>query len=260
MVCHWRRDGVVVLVTLARGDDGGLWETTRVRMCGVASLDSEDELTRTRVLSLPEAYYALTVDRLLPLRTAMHSSLQAVWEDFAAASSSFVSHYIVYHHFRRLGWLLRSGLNYGAQFVLYRGDPDTFHSEYIVYVSSGDATSQWHALQARTRVAEDVKKTVLLCEVSVGDSSGEDTPVMRGRDGNGGRDPVMETTGRYEIHGIVYALDAVLIRSWDPATVDDDRVSYTFTPQPMLLKKPKRAPKKPKEKKRPRAVFSDDPQ
>ncbi|RHY86162.1 hypothetical protein DYB37_010850 [Aphanomyces astaci] len=59
---------------------------------------------------------------------------------------------------------------YGVTYVLYRMSPDIVHSEYMVYVHDNTSSSSalsWQLLQMLTRLAEDVKKTVLVCEVQL---------------------------------------------------------------------------------------------
>ncbi len=41
--------------------------------------------------------------------------------------------YIVFERLRDSGWIVRSGLNYGTDFVLYRTSPETEHAEYTKY-------------------------------------------------------------------------------------------------------------------------------
>lgn len=41
------------------------------------------------------------------------------WAAFNMSNSRFVSLYAVYHYFKSRGWRLRSGLNYGVDFVIY---------------------------------------------------------------------------------------------------------------------------------------------
>lgn len=145
---------------------------------------------------------------------------------------------MAYQHFRRLGWRVNPGLNYGAHYVLYRGSAVKFHSEYIVYVQATgggvDApTASWNVVQALTRVAADVKKTVLLCEVSASLTPSElsDTSTAA---------PSL-TFGSYEFHGRHFSVDAVVMRFWDVGdaalhAADVTTEAFAFHPQPVQLK------------------------
>lgn len=64
-------------------------------------------------------------------------SMQQFWEwscGTAKDGMAFVSQYAAYHHFRSKGWLPRSGLLYGADYVLYQLHPEHAHSDYVVSV------------------------------------------------------------------------------------------------------------------------------
>lgn len=124
-------------------------------------------------------------------------------------------------HFRRLQWRLKSGLNYGAHHVLYRGPVSEVHSEYIAYLQSDTQPLAWATLQALTRVAADVKKTLLLCQVTK--EEGTSAAV----------EPESEfLRGVYCIHGHRYTLQASAMRFWDHTAT-----SFAFQPQPALHKR-----------------------
>jgi hypothetical protein len=144
-----------------------------------------------------------------------------------------VRHFVVYQHFRRLGWTPRPGLNYGAHYVLYRGSATEFHSEYVVYVQDGEAASSWNTIQSLTRIAADVKKTVLLCTVTRQQVA---TPATNA--------PASDLTfGAYTLHDVQHTVEAVAIRFWDASVADSPEAS-SFQPQPLLPKKATAATKK----------------
>ncbi|GAB9464437.1 Trna-intron endonuclease [Globisporangium polare] len=248
-----------------------LWELFQLKAYGVAlaplpadadadgqSVAIKPMTRRTRVLSLPEAFYLLTTARCLTAPASLGSHSQ-IYERFSSASPAqhFQRHFVVQLHFRQLGWVLKSGLNYGSHYVLYRGAASEFHSEYIVYVKGSQKEQlSWGVVQALTRVAADVKKTVLLCDVACEElNDGGDT-----EESGDHRDPVTTsdestlTEGRYAFYGQRFHLTAVAIRFWDVAGADSQTAeqqshqSFAFQPQPVLFKK------KPRQKmKRPRS-------
>lgn len=132
----------------------------------------------------------------------------------------------MYQHFRQLGWTPKPGLNYGAHYVLYQGSADEYHSEYVVYVQL-EGVSSWNTIQTLTRIAADVKKTVLLCTVTVALATSTKD------------DPAELTFGVYVFHDVQYMVEAIAIRFWEASEVDDPQ-SCTFQPQPILSKKPKK--------------------
>lgn len=139
---------------------------------------------------------------------------------------------MLYQHFRGLGWRVKPGINYGAHFVLYRGSPAQFHSEYIVYLQTETTSPSWNIIQSLTRIAADVKKTVLLCQVSR--PSDEDEGVADVEAGS-------IEQGDYVFHGENFRVDAVAIRFWDPTaaelhTPEASTRAFAFQAQPVILK------------------------
>ncbi|GLD94457.1 hypothetical protein PINS_up003068 [Pythium insidiosum] len=248
---EWRRHGDAVIVsfptvttseTADSADDASdrLWShlsTERIGVAAPALLPGE----RRRVLSLVDAYIAIAIDRVLPLEAP--ATLTSVWDDFSSASPSFRSHVVTALHFRRLGWRLRRGLNYGAHFVLYRGDPDVVHSEYIVYVHAEKEALQWPIVQSLTRLAEDVKKTVVLCEVQdLGTSTGALASRSESSHASSPSPEVtLNLTSVVHLHGREFQFDGIMIRFWDVAAADDDRDDCcAFAAQPVVPKQQRR--------------------
>nr|BAK04313.1 predicted protein [Hordeum vulgare subsp. vulgare] len=57
-----------------------------------------------------------------------------LWDRLCSASESFPETYRAYSHLRSKNWVVRSGLQYGADFVAYRHHPALVHSEFAVVV------------------------------------------------------------------------------------------------------------------------------
>lgn len=58
------------------------------------------------------------------------------------------------------GWTITTGLNYGADFLLYSGNPEDFHAEFCVVIREVDP--QWRDIVSWNRVASASKKSLLL--------------------------------------------------------------------------------------------------
>lgn len=65
---------------------------------------------------------------------------------------------MVYYWFRTRGWVVRSGLKYGGDFLLYEKGPDFCHSSYLVNVLDDDAQLSWEDLALMQRLVETFKK------------------------------------------------------------------------------------------------------
>ncbi|KAI9205876.1 tRNA intron endonuclease [Polychytrium aggregatum] len=105
----------------------------------------------------------------------------------------FVVAYAAYHFYRALKWVVRSGIKFGTDFVLYQKGPAFRHSDYAVTVistkpsaqrqhspepeieSSGRPSSTWQQFLASSRVCAQANKRMLLCYVQVPDTLSVET-------------------------------------------------------------------------------------
>ncbi|KAJ2904295.1 hypothetical protein MKZ38_008354 [Zalerion maritima] len=55
----------------------------------------------------------------------------------------FTLHYVVYHHFRSLGWCVRSGIKFGVDWLLYLRGPVFNHAEFGILVLPSYTEDQW---------------------------------------------------------------------------------------------------------------------
>lgn len=103
----------------------------------------------------------------------------------------FLISYVVYHHFRSLGWCVRGGTKFGVDYLLYNRGPVFSHAEFAVLILptyshpywSRDAaitgevqkrqSKKWSWLHCVNRVNGQVKKTLVLVYVDVPPPMGE---------------------------------------------------------------------------------------
>jgi tRNA-splicing endonuclease subunit Sen2 len=97
----------------------------------------------------------------------------------------FMLSYVAYHHFRSLGWVIRSGIKFGVDYMLYNRGPAFTHAEFAVvilpsyqhpYWSQTDERKNrvskklnrtWWWLHGVNRVQAHVKKSLVLCYVEI---------------------------------------------------------------------------------------------
>lgn len=97
----------------------------------------------------------------------------------------FLVSYAVYHHFRSLGWVVRSGVKFGVDYLLYNRGPVFSHAEFAVVVIPSYSHPYWSETEARraqcdrnqtrswwwlhcvNRVQAQVKKSLVICYVDV---------------------------------------------------------------------------------------------
>ncbi|XP_010931834.1 probable tRNA-splicing endonuclease subunit Sen2 isoform X2 [Elaeis guineensis] len=95
-----------------------------------------------------------------------------LWDHFRSNREAFPEFYKAYFHLRSKNWVVRSGIQYGVDYVAYRHHPALVHSEYAVLVvadGDGDASSGrlrvWSDLHCTLRVCGSVAKTLLVLTV-----------------------------------------------------------------------------------------------
>lgn len=91
----------------------------------------------------------------------------------------FLVNYAVYHHFRSLGWVVRPGIKFGCDWLLYNRGPAFSHAEFAISVmpsytdpgwkSQGRKapTHNWHWLHSINRVQSTAVKTLVLVYVDI---------------------------------------------------------------------------------------------
>lgn len=124
----------------------------------------------------------------------------------------FMINYVVYHHFRSLGWVLRSGTKFSVDYMLYTRGPVFTHAEFAIlvlpsytdpywrsnpflenYVKSKEQRT-WAWLSCINRVITQVKKTLILTYVDI------PRPVDAEEESQLGIDGVL---GRYKVREVV---------------------------------------------------------
>ena len=97
-----------------------------------------------------------------------------LWDHLRCVSEAFPEMYKAYSHLRSKNWVVRSGLQYGTDFVAYRHHPALVHSEFAVVVVPEGAEfggrcgrlKVWSDLLCALRASGSVAKTLLVLTVS----------------------------------------------------------------------------------------------
>lgn len=136
----------------------------------------------------------------------------------------FMLSYVAYHHFRSLGWVVRSGIKFGVDYLLYNRGPVFSHAEFAVVLLPSYSHPYWSQTEERrknvakrqnhswwwlhciNRVQTAVQKSLILCYVEVPPSSTLE-------DGNLGAD-----SGEKDIGALLkrYRVRELSIKRWVP--------------------------------------------
>ncbi|EIN06185.1 hypothetical protein PUNSTDRAFT_73149 [Punctularia strigosozonata HHB-11173 SS5] len=107
----------------------------------------------------------------------------------------FLLHYVLYHHYRSLGWVVKGGIKFCVDYLLYKRGPVFHHAEFAlvlcpVYEAPADRSSspftlqnvdpfEWSWLSTINRVNSQVHKTLILVYVTIPALSRLDPEVLR---------------------------------------------------------------------------------
>nr|XP_043621650.1 tRNA-splicing endonuclease subunit Sen2-1-like isoform X3 [Erigeron canadensis] len=95
-----------------------------------------------------------------------------LWEYMTSKKVDFPNVFKAYSHLRDKNWVVRSGCQFGVDFVAYRHHPSLVHSEYAVLVFSkgkvdgNDRLRVWSDFQSMLRLCGSVAKTLLILYVN----------------------------------------------------------------------------------------------
>ncbi|KAL9123280.1 MAG: hypothetical protein Q9187_000152 [Circinaria calcarea] len=72
----------------------------------------------------------------------------------------FLMSYIVYHHFRSLGWVVRPGVKFAVDYLLYNRGPVFSHAEFAVMILPSYTHQYWHDTEERaTKIRKKERKS-----------------------------------------------------------------------------------------------------
>ena len=82
---------------------------------------------------------------------------------FSKLDKNFISKYKIYEDLRKKGFILKSGIKYGADFSVYdKGKkPGKAHSTWLVSVNTSNKNLQWEDFISKNRIANSTKKKIL---------------------------------------------------------------------------------------------------
>ncbi|OBA24268.1 hypothetical protein METBIDRAFT_52286 [Metschnikowia bicuspidata var. bicuspidata NRRL YB-4993] len=126
--------------------------------------------------------------------------------------NKFLLDYAVYHHFRSMGWCVRSGIKFGCDMLLYKRGPPFMHAEYAILVipNNGEEWTTWEDFMAVARVVSGVKKTLVLVYVDIPAQAVFDH-VMQ----------MLDAPAKYRALMQNYRVTEVIYKRWSPARTRD---------------------------------------
>lgn len=84
---------------------------------------------------------------------------------FSKRDKRFNEKYIVFRDLRKKGYIVKTGLKFGADFRIYDKKEKEGHAKWIVFVDKESNKFNWHEFCAKNRVAHSTRKKLLLAIV-----------------------------------------------------------------------------------------------
>lgn len=115
----------------------------------------------------------------------------------------FMVSYAVYHHYRSMGWVVRSGVKFGVDYLLYNRGPAFSHAEFAVTVLPNytdgreEVGRSWWWLHGVNRVQAQVHKSLILCYVDI-----PDREVLKETVGDDGSIHIGEMFSKYKVRDV----------------------------------------------------------
>ncbi|XP_076031291.1 tRNA-splicing endonuclease subunit Sen2-like isoform X2 [Oratosquilla oratoria] len=137
-------------------------------------------ITEKLHLTLEEAFflsYALGCLVVTPEGKREGMNIDQMWTTFCNDSDVFPFHYVVYHRYRSEGWIVKPGVKFGVDWLLYPVGPPFYHAQFALKVQSvwsDDFTTDdmipfskidWISTSAFERLCNHVVKAPVLCHV-----------------------------------------------------------------------------------------------
>lgn len=189
---------------------------------------------------LPEPYTTPALLSLFSAHTTFPPSPNSPTNPARASSQNlrkFLTTYTIYHHYRSLGWVIRSGIKFGVDYLLYYRGPAFSHAEFAVLILpdysgwSGEEKRlfigergerereevergrDWWWLHAANRVQSQVRKTLVLAYVEVPvPPRSKPRPNLNGNQGDGEEEEEVDV-GR-ALQG--YRVREFVLKRWSP--------------------------------------------
>jgi tRNA-intron endonuclease len=147
---------------LVVGDKVLVWNQEFAKVINGAEFYGKQVSSKALGLSLFEADYLMSMGTLEihneagPISTdAFNEHANGIEPDFSVISA-------VYSHLKGSGLLVKTGFKYGSHFRAYKDDPESSHSQYLVWAAKADYRSTWPEIGRAIRLAHTVNKDFLI--------------------------------------------------------------------------------------------------
>ncbi|XP_030751907.1 tRNA-splicing endonuclease subunit Sen2 isoform X1 [Sitophilus oryzae] len=124
-------------------------------------------------LSLEEAFFLSSVIKCLSVTYKNeYLNIDQMWDLFSKLQHNFIRNYLVYYYYRSKNWVVKPGIKFGGDFLLYKQGPSYYHASYIILLESIDKTEADRnfdsvSLLGLNRLCESTAKELIICRVKL---------------------------------------------------------------------------------------------
>ncbi|CAG9788725.1 unnamed protein product [Diatraea saccharalis] len=169
----WDKQDLVVIVPNSDSEEDNYFEKLRPECC-VNKIKIQEKL----MLTLEEAFflsYGLGCLQILNNEEKALSTDQ-LWELFMKTEKRFINKYVVYHYYRSKGYIVKPGVKFGGDYLIYKEVPSIAHADYIIVIRNNIQKLDWVSVLCHVRMATTTVKEVLMVEVSKSDENLAEIP------------------------------------------------------------------------------------
>ncbi|ARM75784.1 tRNA-intron lyase [Acidianus manzaensis] len=129
---------------------------------GFSKPKKADDINTPLELSLIEALYLVRTSKLEIIHNSKILSLQEFFEYAKNKINRFEILYLIYNDLRDKGFIVRSGIKFGADFAVYTLGPGIEHAPYVVIALDAKTKVLANELMSFGRVSHSTRKKLIL--------------------------------------------------------------------------------------------------
>lgn len=155
------KDEITVVIPNSDSEEENYFAALKPQCC-VNKIKMQEKL----ILTPEEAFFlAYGLGSLQVVYNNNILDLEQCWTLLCSNDRHFVDRYVVYHYFRSKGYVVKPGIKFGGDFLLYKDGPGIRHADYIIVIKSDTKQDDLITILGHVRVATTTVKEILLVEV-----------------------------------------------------------------------------------------------
>ncbi|VVD01169.1 unnamed protein product [Leptidea sinapis] len=152
---------IVVIVPNSDSEGDDYFEKFEMKSC-LNIIKCEEKLA----LTTQEAFFLLySIGCLKIVNNGKFLEVNECWNLFLTGDCHFVEKYVVYHYYRSKGYIVKPGIKFGGDYLIYRDGPGINHADFIVVIKFEQEPQNWLWTLGLVRMAASTLKEIIIIEV-----------------------------------------------------------------------------------------------